>query len=197
MSSLLAATDAHFELSPAEFESVFRQGLIIKEIPNPARGGRTFDAYGLIEAPMARVYSLLIDYARLPNFMPNLQSIDVLSRDDSKSIVNNTLDLPLGKKKKYRLSSHYRQDSRQALIEWKLIAWPDLAEAETIRDTQGYWLLEPSPRNPQHTLVRYHVYTDPGDIPFGMGWIVDYLVGKSIPNIFTSTRSYIRNNESK
>ncbi|MCI5125930.1 MAG: hypothetical protein D3925_16025, partial [Candidatus Electrothrix sp. AR5] len=40
----------------------------------------------------------------------------------------------------------------------------------------------------KHSLVLYHVYTDPGKIPFGLGWIVDFLGKDSVPEVLVQTK---------
>jgi hypothetical protein len=57
---------------------------------------------------------------------------------------------------------------------------------ETIRDTSGYWRIEAQSENKSLTL--YHLYTDPGPIPFGLGWIVDVLSKNSVPQVLLQTK---------
>jgi hypothetical protein len=83
----------------------------------------------------------------------------------------------------------YKITADAADIGWQLIPWPELSPSETIRDTSGYWRLTPLPGD--KTLVEYQVRTDPGDIPFGAGWIVDLLTKGSLPDILESTRKRV------
>jgi len=51
--------------------------------------------------------------------------------------------------------------------------------------------LTPYPGLPNSTLALYHVFTDPGEVPFGMEWIVDFLSGKSLPKAIEETRKRV------
>jgi hypothetical protein len=48
-----------------------------------------------------------------------------------------------------------------------------------------------------HLLVLYHVYTDPGPIPLGLGWIVQILSEKSVPKTLSQTRKRLLAKEEK
>ena len=93
----------------------------------------------------------------------------------------------MGKIKKYRLEITASEPTTQsALIKWQLLPWPELKPQETIKDTTGFWRIEKKAQN--KALVLYHVYTDPGPIPFGLGWIVDVLSKNSVPEAFLATK---------
>jgi hypothetical protein len=113
--------------------------------------------------------------------------VEIVGQIDNESIINYTLTLPLGKIKKYRLGIAVSEpESRSSLIKWQLQKWVELKTEETIKDTSGFWRIEEISRN--SSLVLYHVYTDPGPIPFGLGWIVDVLSKNSVPEAFLQTK---------
>jgi hypothetical protein len=43
--------------------------------------------------------------------------------------------------------------------------------------------------------VQYQVYTDLGHIPFGLGWIIDFLTEYSLPEVLLNTKEYVEANE--
>jgi len=123
--------------------------------------------------------------------MPNLDSIDISQRTNNSAVLKYHLSLPLGKTKKYRLKIDFQIKDNSAFLSWKILPWPELSLPETIKDTTGYWILKTDPKQKNSTLVLYHVYTDPGPIPFGLGWIVDILTENSIPDVMLNTRERV------
>jgi hypothetical protein len=131
---------------------------------------------------------VLTDYEKYPDFMPNVSQVELVEKKGNTAILNYTLTLPLGKIKKYRLKLIASEPNFQsALIKWQLLPWPELKPPETIKDTTGYWCIEKKVQN--RSLVLYHVYTDPGPIPFGLGWIVDVLSKNSVPEALLATKN--------
>lgn len=63
---------------------------------------------------------------------------------------------------------------------------------EAIVDTYGQWILEMVPGQDDQVLAYYRVYTDPGHIPWGAGWIVEGLTKSSVPDIIKKTRERMR-----
>ena len=168
---------------------ILERGKIINREQTESRKGQTFEAFAIFNADMEKSIAVIKDYARYPAFMPNVEKIDIVENNSTKSIINYHLGLPLGKKKRYRLSLQSEVSKDHAIIQWKMLDWAEIPNDERIGDTTGYWLLKPYKDN--KTLVRYHVYTDPGDVPFGLGWIVDFMSEKSIPKVLKNTRDYV------
>jgi len=178
-------------LKPEEQKLIEQGEIIAREIPTPNKNGRTFIVIGLINANVDNIYQVLQDYESYPEFMPNLDKIEVMKRDSHSVVLNYTLDLPLNKVKKYRLATDFKQENGRVLITWKLIPWPGLKEEEKINDAAGYWNLSRYPHKKGYTLAVYQVYTDPGPIPTGLGWIVDILTKSSVPDVVINTRQRV------
>ena len=195
--SLFALLAAHpagaarpIELTPQELELVAAGEIILREAPVQAKEGMTFEAIGMVKAPVEAVYDVVTDLERYPEFMPNVSKVDVLNAGDGEATVNFTLGLPLGKTKKYRVRMQYQKSGGGATVRWNLIEWPGLEKSETIDDTRGYWILERQAGTAE-TLVLYHVFTDPGHVPLGLGWIVDILSKNSLPKTVLKTRDRV------
>lgn len=155
----------------------------------PGSPGKTFVAGTIINAPMQEVCTLLQNYSAYPGFMPNTASAKV-SAAAGHALVDITLKLPMGKIKKYRLRMEPKVSAQSCVLAWKLVPWPGLKPEETIVDTTGQWQLTPG-SSAGKTVVRYAVYTDPGPIPFGLGWIVDSLSKDSIPQTLDAVRQRV------
>jgi hypothetical protein len=185
----IAATD--IELVQQERGLLSSGEVVLREVTNGKKGAKTFEAVALIKATVSDVYQVLVKFEDYPKFMPNVSKCEVLQRTDDTAILNYTLGLPLGKIKKYRLNMTFQNDKSRATLKWKLIEWEGLKESETIEDTTGYWLLKDYSEKAEHVIALYHVYTDPGPIPPGLGWIVDILTKNSIPDVVIKTRNRV------
>ncbi len=157
------------------------------ELTKPGSPGKTFAAGTIINAPLADVCTLLQNYSAYPTFMPNTESAKVSQAGSGHALVDVALKLPMGKIKKYRLRMEPKVSAEACVLAWKLVPWPGLKQEETIVDTTGQWQLSPGAA-PGKTVVKYTVYTDPGPIPFGLGWIVDSLSKDSIPQALDAVR---------
>lgn len=187
---LLLSTSALADtITSAELRALQGGTILVKEVPESAKGYRTFLAHAIIAAPIDQIYQVLIDFPVYPAFMPNVEKVIVLAADQQGARLDYHLGLPLGVKKRYRLKMTYKIAADVADIAWQQLPWPELLPAETIRDTTGYWRLTRLAGD--KTLIEYQVRTDPGDIPFGAGWIVDLLTKGSLPDILESTRQRV------
>lgn len=175
-------------VTPEEMVLLLDQEIIVREIESGQSTGKTVEALGLIDAPVKEVYQLLIDFQAYPEYMPNISNILIREQNNNRAVLDYTLELPLGKIKMYRLEMSYKLGLTQAEISWQMIDWPGLPKHQTIQNTVGYWRLTPSPYKHDQTLALYHVFTDPGAVPLGLGWIVDILTSNSVPTIMLRTR---------
>jgi ribosome-associated toxin RatA of RatAB toxin-antitoxin module len=175
-------------LNAEEQQTVQAHEILVREKrPTNGKPGKAFEAVAIMKAKREIIRDIVMDYPRYPEFMPNVSRIEILAQDENTALLNQTLSLPLGKIKKYRIKLEASEpDEQTSLIQWQLQPWPELKPEETIRDTTGFWRIEEL--DAKRSLVLYHVYTDPGKIPFGLGWIVDILSKDSVPDVVTRTR---------
>jgi hypothetical protein len=163
-------------------------GVTLIETSKEGSPGKSFAAGTIINAPLETLCAAVQDYASYPSFMPNTESTTVAMTNASQAVIDVTLKLPMGKIKKYRLRMEANVTPEACKLSWKQLPWRGLKAEETIADTYGYWLLTPAGSK---TAVRYVVYTDPGPIPFGLGWIVDSLSKDSIPQTLEALRKKV------
>ena len=174
-------------LNSQEQQAVEKKEIIVLEQPTNGKPGKVVEAVGIIEAKGEVIRDIVIDYSSYPEFMPNISRIEILEQNGTTAVINQFLSLPLGKTKKYRVRLEASTpDEHTYVIQWRLKQWPGLKPEETIRDTKGFWHIQEL--DAEHSLVLYHVYTDPGKVPFGLGWIVDLLSKKSVPEVLAKTR---------
>lgn len=161
----------------------------VTEVAASGLPGKAFTAWTLVPAPVARLCAMVQDYPSYAAYMPNTKSAQAVGAGEGYVLVDLTLDLPLGQEKKYRLRLEAQADATQCRLGWKLVP-SGLPQADTIADTTGYWLFKPmSGSDSGQTLVEYHVYADPGPVPFGFGWIVDMMSKRSLPRTLQALRT--------
>jgi hypothetical protein len=172
-------------MAPVDIGPVSEEVRVI-ELPGDGQPGKTFSAFTLIASSVPKLCALVQDYPAYASYMPNTKSAQPIGTGDGYVLVDMTLDLPLGQEKKYRLRLEPEVVQSQCKLSWKLIPRADLKQSDTIADTTGYWLFKPAG---EKTLVEYHVYADPGPVPFGFGWIVDMMSKRSLPKTLEALRS--------
>jgi hypothetical protein len=191
LATLLTAMPA-CAVSQAPAPGMLSDGRIhVVEEANAGQAGKTFTAYTLMAASVPQLCSAVQDYAAYASYMPNTKSALPVGSGDGYVLVDMTLDLPLGQVKKYRLRLEPSGDAAQCKLAWRLVPRSELDKSETIADTSGYWLFKAAPGSGEQTLVEYHVYADPGPVPFGFGWIVDAMSKRSLPRTLEALRAQV------
>lgn len=161
------------------------------DISKPGVPGKTFAASTSMPASLTTVCATIQDFAAYPQFMPNVDKIKVASAGGGASLIDVTLKLPMGKIKQYRLKMTPKVTDAACQLAWKLVPMDGLKIDDTIADTSGYWQLSPDPLDAGATAIKYQVYTDPGPVPMGFGWIVDSMSRDSIPKMFDALRARV------
>jgi len=184
--ALAGGTASAADLGPLSESRVAMQDVSKAGVP-----GKSFLAGTVINAPLARLCAAIQDFPDYPNFMPNVDQVKVTPAAADSSLVDLTLKLPMGKIKKYRLKMEPKSAPQSCQLAWKLVPVAGLKQEETIADTSGYWQLAPDAADKNKTTVRYMVYTDPGPVPLGFGWIVDSMSKDSIPKMLEALRARV------
>jgi hypothetical protein len=184
------APNRELSLSPGERDLVRKGKIILRELASPGRNGRTYEAVGLIPGSLEEAASILTDFERYPDFMPNVSAVRICERGDPCSIIEITLRLPLGMKKQYRLRYTATRGDAAFELGWEQLAWPELKPSHRIADTSGYWLVRGSEDG--GLLVVYHVYTDPGRVPLGLTGVARGLAKNKITDGIAKLRERVR-----
>lgn len=161
----------------------------VADVSKAGAPGKSYVAETIIAAPLPRLCGIIGDYASYPAFMPNTEQAKVVQTGEGFALVDMTLKLPMGKIKKYRLRMEPKGTAASCHLAWKLVPQPELKQEETIADTSGYWDLTPTAADKNKTMVKYFVYSDPGPVPMGFGWIVDSLGKDSLPKTLEALRA--------
>lgn len=174
-------------LSVQEKAQLEKGEIVLRDISAPGSTGQTVEVIGLMHSPAEQFMELLTDYESYPDYMSAVGSVSIVTQTADASTLNYVLNPILGFTKKYRIQIAPAILAEGVWkIQWQMVPWPGLKEMETIGDTQGHWLIIRQGEN--LCLVQYHVYSDPGPVPFGLGGIVDALGQDSIEKLFLETR---------
>lgn len=163
-------------------------GISIRETTDASKSGKSFIATSVMHSSVDHVCRTILSYSDYPSFMSNIEQVRVRETNATSAVLDMKLKLPLNTIKKYRLKMQQTINETHCKVSWKLIPWTDLKASETIADTEDYWLLTSKQNNNQQTVVKYVTYTDPGEVPIGMGWIVDKLSKDGIPKTIEAVR---------
>ncbi|MCI5126182.1 MAG: hypothetical protein D3925_17335, partial [Candidatus Electrothrix sp. AR5] len=123
-----AKTASAISLNAQERQTVHqKKKVLVREQPTNGKPGKIFEAVAIMEAKREVILDIVLDYARYPDFMPNVSRVEILQQDESTAMLNYTLSLPLGTFKKYRVRMKASEpDDQTSLIQWQLEQWPGL-----------------------------------------------------------------------
>lgn len=172
--------------------AILKGKTIVHKVGDFEKNSQEYDAIGLIEGTVEQVSGLLADFKSYPKFMPNVSAITVRSSAGPAAVVDYKLGLPLGIVKRYRLRFRAKEEDNCYQLSWKKLPWPELKPKATVVDTYGQWIVEDFPGREGHVLAYYRVYTDPGKIPWGAGWIADALTKRSMPKMFKKIQARVK-----
>ncbi len=177
-------------LTAGERAEVLKGRIVLRELPNPGKKGRTFEARGVLPCGLDDAFGVITDYARYPEFMPQVERTDVRPEGSGSSIVELHLGLPMGMKKRYRLRYQCARSADGFDVTWQMIPWPEVPPGEQIADTSGGWCVRKFEGG--GLLATYTFYTDPGHVPLGLTSLAMSLAKRSIPGVIEKTRERIR-----
>lgn len=185
-----ANVQSDISLSVDERSRIENREIVIRKVKTIETTGTTQEAIGMINASPKSVLETVIDFSKYHKFMPNVKRVEILEQKSSTAILNYYLELPMGIEQKYRVMVFWEKTGLEAyFVGWESMAWLGLDHLETIEATHGFWNIQPGENG--QTLLLYHAYVDPGPVPFGFGWIVDFMTESSFPDVFKQTRAYI------
>ena len=166
-------------LSPEERALILKGKIVLRNLPNPGRKGRTYEAVGILQGSLDEVFAVLTDYGRYADYMPSVGAIRVCDVAGPCSVVEVKLHLPLGFKKQYRLRYTYTRYGSGFEVVWEKLPWPELKPSQTVVDTSGFWSVRTF--EDRGLLAVYHVYTDPGHVPLGLTGVAQGVARSKIP----------------
>ncbi len=177
--SLLPRNSSAQKLSPKQRESLRRGEIITRTLRVNKTQGHG-EAIGVVDAPPARVFTVIADVAHYKEFMTRVTESKVIKREGNTYDFAYTIDMPWPLAD-YHCVTHnvHKVDAKHQRYErrWKLVSG-------TFNQNEGYWRLRPWPGG--KTLVTYSVVVQPKTaVP---DFIVNFVAKKALPRAIKSIR---------
>lgn len=145
-------------------------------------GMRRVEAAIVIEQPSAAIWQVMLDCPNAPEFVPNMQSCEVLERADDASweIIEHKVKYGwLAPKTVYQFRAEYQP---QQQIHFERISGD-------LKHLEGDWMLEPISGLEGYVLVSYSVFIDPGFLV--PGFITRSALRDDLPDVMRSLRERV------
>ncbi len=176
-------------LTPQERARILKGEVVLRDIPNPGKPGKTGEALGLLPAGLDEAFAVIADFRRYPEFMPNVARTVVKEEDAATIVVDVWLDLPLGKTRQYRLRYRVARADGEFEIVWEKIPWPEVPPGKQVKDTAGSWRV--TRWEGGGILAIYRVYSDAGPLDPLIKGIVERKNRQGLANVVEKTRRRI------
>lgn len=176
-------------LSPEERALILKGKIVLRNLPNPGRKGRTYEAVGILQGSLDEAFAVLTDYGCYADYMPSVGAVRICEVTGPSSVVEVKLHLPLGVKKQYRLRYTSTRHESGFEVAWEKLPWPELKPSQTVVDTSGFWSVRTF--EDRGLLAVYHVYTDPGHVPLGLTGVAQGIARSKIPDGIAKLRERI------
>jgi hypothetical protein len=176
-------------LSPEERALILKGKIVLRDLPNPGRKGRTYEAVGILPGSLDEAFAVLTDYGGYADYMPSVGAARICEVTGPCSVVEVKLHLPLGVKKQYRLRYTSTRHESGFEVTWEKLPWPELKPSQTVVDTSGFWFIRKFEDG--GLLAVYHLYTDPGRVPFGLTGVAQGIARSKIPDGIAKLRERI------
>jgi len=177
-------------LSSLERAEILKGKVVLRELPNPGRQGRTYEAIGVLPGSLEEALAAITDYRHYPEFMPRVERTVVTDESDSVSLVEQHLKLPLGVSRRCRLRYAVQRGDDGFRVEWEKVPWPEVPLSQSIAETSGHWQVGRFDQG--GLLALYHVYTDPGRVPLGMKGLALSFSKHEVPKVLDKVRQRLR-----
>jgi hypothetical protein len=177
-------------LAAAERSEVLKGKIVVRDIPDLGKPGKTFEALGVIPCGLEEAFAVITDYRHYAEFMPRVEQVVVREEDTTGHVVEIRLALPLGQQRRYRLKYCSRKTSEEFEVLWEKLPWPELPPNQTVKDTSGRWLVRTFDAG--GLLASYRVYTDPGPIPLGLDGLAYTLGRRGMRDVIEKVRLRVR-----
>lgn len=151
---------------------------------------REVKAQGAIDAPIDRIWDVLVSVEKYTEFMPYVLEAKVLERPSaSESVEYQRIDPPFVDMRDYVLRVQLDKNTTTGVYKrtWSPVEGKGpqpCSDCVRLTVVDGSWTLERV--GEQQTLVTYYLYTDPGgSIP---AWVANKANSTSVPDLLTAVK---------
>jgi hypothetical protein len=166
------------------------EGVKVWSRKDPASPLREIRAEAVVEAPLERVWDVLTDAERFPEFMPYVMEVRILGPAESRGRYEyHLIDPPIVNRRDYTLKTFNELDEAKGVYRrcWTLAGdkGPDPTEGVVrIRSCRGRWTVTRLDKS--KTRVEYDLHTDPGG--FVPVWLANKAKTMTLPALMNAVR---------
>jgi ribosome-associated toxin RatA of RatAB toxin-antitoxin module len=192
--ALLLACQVSADTSTDELDAnvkarIERDEIVVRSYQESGHEWKTLHGFALVESEPDDILQVLMDFDAYAALTPVVEEVEIIEEEERTAILGVSLQKMAGVVTRYRVRMTLAEDSVRKRLDWEKVEWE---EAEhTIRSTVGYWQVEPYAGAPGSSLLTYHVYSDPGPVPLGFGWIVDWMASRNVPPTIENVRARV------
>lgn len=172
-------------LAAADLARVAAGEVVVRLARGTGGGPRQGIGVATIDAPPARVFAALTDFAHWAEFMPFMSRSEARREADGTILCSQALALPMGERH-YQVRAQIRAQEGAGSAAWRT-SWSYVPGSGNIAAQRGSWTL--TPYGPGRTLAVLRLASDPGGVST---WMADRIATKSIPWIFNGLRQHVR-----
>ena len=135
------------QFTSQEWQDLQKGEVLVFDNPENYSGGI---GVALINEPSWKIWQVITDYPKYPDFMPRSVQSKVLEISGNKVLIQNIFSSqwPFPKVRNTTWKIHYKENPNRLLITWK-------AEKTNLKTNFGFWSMEPYEEN--KTLLIYRV----------------------------------------
>ena len=163
-------------LEAGQFQRLERGEILVRVRPGPEPDKGWVEALVLIDAGAGRLWKIMTDCSRAPDFVPGLRACTVIEAGPGWEVIRHRVKWTwFWPEISYTFKADYEKNRRIEFVK----------TAGDLKEMQGAWRLEPV-NGDGKTLVRYGVYLDPGF--FVPQWLVHHALKKDLPAVLAALR---------
>lgn len=167
-------------LSAHEIKQVERGEVIVQLRGTHESTLKDVRCVGLVKAPPARIWSVLVDYDAYGTIFPRILKSELRAVDGDVEDHYTLLDYPWPLQDRWTVNRITHDEARH-FIHWKRLEG-------SVKEVVGSWRLVP---DGDQTVVIYKVRLDPG-IPLIPAWAIDWGTKQVAPDIIRAIRRQVK-----
>ena len=120
------------------------------------------EVIGVVDAPIAQVWEVILDFDRYASWMDQLEVTRTLRHEGDVRICEGITRVPFPIRNRYW---HVRVEGGARMVGGQthyVGTWSYIPGTGNVEDTFGYWYVTPMPDAPERTLVKYVLLADLG-----------------------------------
>lgn len=168
--------------TPDEERRLAAGEVLVRLVESPGGGPKEGVGMGVVDAPPARVFAALTDFAHYQEWVPFVRTSDARSQPDGAVVSAQSFHLPaLVGDRAYKIRAVASASSGVWTTRWTYVPG-----SGNVVDTRGSWTVVAYGKG--RALATCRLFTDPGRVPH---WTMNHATLESLPWIFKGLRQQV------